>query len=124
MDTLVQELEKLLSFKDTTTEGDIVVLASAEPEMLLYALVTGITPDPQRKKNWWNISMQVLTLPPREVIWTLREPQFNGQEVFTFDGVEHFMKAVRFKTELPPDSSEKPEAKKTGSPQNRLRVIK
>lgn len=127
MDTFVNELKKLFSLKDTTTVGDIVILASVEPKMLLYALVTSVNPDPGRKKSWWNVTMQVLTIPPREIVWTLREPQFTGQEIFTFDGVEHFMKAVRFDTapsSMPSFKKDTDELIESGESKRGLRVIK
>ncbi len=98
MENLVAELKKRVLFKDTTTVGDIVLLASQDPQTLVYAMVTTIEPDKTRKEAWWNVTMQVLSVPPREVVWTLREPQFTGQEVFSFGGIEHFMKAVRFES--------------------------
>lgn len=124
MDELIQELKQLLSFKDSTTEGDIVILASAEPKMLAYAIVSAIEPDPQRKKAWWNVTMQVLTLPPSTVVWTLREPQFTGQEIFTFNGVEHFMKAIQFEDSPKRPASEDTEDDTSTPTRSKLRVIK
>jgi hypothetical protein len=98
MENLVAELKKRVLFKDTTTVDDIVLLASHDPQTLVYAKVTTIEPDKTRKEAWWSVTMQVLSVPPREVVWTLREPQFTGQEVFSFGGIEHFMKAVRFES--------------------------
>ena len=125
MEKLVAELKKLVSFKNSTAAGDVVLLASHEPQMLVYALVTGIEPDLGRKQSWWSVTMQVLSVPPREVVWTLREPQFTGQETFSFGGIEHFMKAVCFESSL---SSSSPPAggrkKASGSSSSRLRVVK
>ena len=125
MENLVTELKKRVLFKDTTTVGDIVLLASHDPQTLVYALVTGIVLDKTRKEAWWNVTMQVLAVPPREVVWTLREPQFTGQEVFSFGGIEHFMKAVRFES-APPASvltgvNGKEKSKKS---KTRLRIVK
>lgn len=93
---LVEELKKLVSFKETASAGDVVLIVSEEPRMIVYALITAIEPDPGQKKSWWNVTMQVLAVPPREVIWTLREPQFTGREIFTVEGKEHFIGPVRF----------------------------
>jgi hypothetical protein len=126
MDELIKELKQLLTLKNTTAEGDIVILASVDPKMLVYALVLAIEPDPQRKRSWWNVTMEVLTLPPRKVVWTLREPQFTGQEVFTFDGAEHFMKAVRFDDEpaapQPPPGNNHTDEREM--PRSKFRIIK
>ena len=124
MDELIRELKQLLQLKDTTAKGDIVILASANPKMLIYALVTAVEPDPQRKRSWWNISMEVLALPPRKVVWTLREPQFTGQEIFTFDGVEHFMQAVQFDNVSSSPPSKNPEDERPKSMPSKLRIIK
>ena len=123
MEDFIGEIKKVLSLKESTAVGDIVILASSNPQMLVYALVTGIEPDPAKKGSWWNISMQVLSIPPRKVVWTLREPQFTGKEIFTFSGIEHFMQAVVFEdTQSPID--EKNIDSTSGSAKNRLRVIK
>ena len=45
MEKLVSELRQIVPFKDTTDIGDIVLIVSKEPQMLVYALVTGIEPD-------------------------------------------------------------------------------
>lgn len=102
---LVEELKKLVPFKETVSAGDIVLIVSEEPRMIVYALVTAIEPDPGRKKSWWNVTMQVLAVPPREVTWTLREPQFTGREIFTIGGIEHFIGPVQFAPDSSPSSS-------------------
>jgi len=101
MEDLIAELKKLVPFKDSTVEGDIVLLASDDPRAIVYAFVTDITRDAGRKDPWWDVTMQVLSVPPSEVVWTLREPQFTGREIFTFGGIKHFMKAVRFPAQQP-----------------------
>ena len=88
-------------------------------------MITSIEPDKSRKEAWWNVTMQILAVPPREVVWTLREPQFTGQEIFSFGGVEHFMKAVRFesssKTSVSTGVGDK---EKTGTTKSKLRIVK
>lgn len=92
---LVQELKKLVAFKDNTVPGDLVLIAADNPRMLVYAIVEAIEPDPGRRDPWWHLSLQLLTVPPQAIVWTLREPQFTGQEVFTMGGDERFMQAVQ-----------------------------
>ena len=96
MKNIVEELKKVVRFKDTTIKGDLVLIVSKDPQFLAYALVTEIEKDTSRKKDWWNIHMQLLTIPPQEIIWTLREPQYTGNEIFSMDGSERFVKAVSF----------------------------
>ncbi|MDD3618326.1 MAG: hypothetical protein RBR09_04875 [Desulfobulbaceae bacterium] len=92
---LVDELRKVVAFKETTVPGDVVLIAADNPRLLVYALVQAIEPDPGRKDRWWNVHMHLLTVPPRETVWTLREPQFTGREIFTMGGEERFLQAVR-----------------------------
>ena len=125
MENLVAELKKRVLFKDTTAVGDIVLLFSKDPQTLVYAMVTSIEPDKTRKEAWWNVTIQVLAVPPREVIWTLREPQFTGQEIFSFGGIEHFMKAVRFESaQAAPASTGINDDEKAKKSKTRLRIVK
>ena len=86
----VDELRKVVSFKEVTGAGDLVLIAADNPRTLVYALVDAIEPDPGRKGTWWNVHMHVLTVPPRKTVWTLREPQFTGKEIFTMGGNRGF----------------------------------
>jgi hypothetical protein len=118
MKKLIEELRKEVRFKQTTEVGDLVLLAAEQPQMLVYALVTGIERDTGRRDEWWHLHMQVLTVPPQPLTWTLREPQFTGREIFTMGGEERFVQAVDF--QLPPKPAPGPPAeKKTG-----LRLVK
>lgn len=94
MEKLVLELKKIINFKDTTTTGDIVLLAGKNPQMLVYAQVHSIERDTSRKDEWWQVGMTVLTMPPHETVWTLRTAQMTGMEVFTMGGEERFVKAI------------------------------
>lgn len=91
---LVSELKKLIPFKDTTDIGDIVLIVAKEPQMLSYALVTGIERDPSRKDEWWHVHLSMLSIPIQKLTWTLRTPQMTGMEVFSMGGEERFFKAV------------------------------
>lgn len=105
MEKLVAELKQIVSFKDSTDIGDIVLIVAKEPKMLLYALVTDIIRDSSRKDEWWHLSLTFLTVPPQEVTWTLRTAQMTGMEIFTMGGEERFIKAVN----LVPSISKNPE---------------
>lgn len=94
MEKLVKELEAQLPLKDTTTIGDIVIIGGQDPDILMYALVTDIVRDESRKDEWWQVSMSLLTIPLQKIIWTLRTPQFTGQEIFTMGGAGRFIKAL------------------------------
>lgn len=119
MEKLVAELRQIIPFKDTTDIGDIVLIASKEPQMLVYALVTDITRDTTRKAEWWHLRLTFLAIPPQEITWTLRTMQMTGMEIFTMGGEERFVKAVNLapsikrspqKTQLKQDKDKKKES--------------
>lgn len=127
MKKLVEELKKIVRFKDTTEVGDHVLIASQNPMEIVYALVESIDRDPGRKDEWWLVRMHLLSLPPQNTVWTLREPQFSGKEIFTMQGVEYFMKAVVLdggEETRPAEGSTSAAQKKTGKKQNPFRVVK
>lgn len=96
MEKLIKELKGLLDFKDTTDVGDIVLIVAEKPQMLVYAYVTSIEPDNNRKDEWWHVGLNILSIPPQKMTWTLRTPQMTGMEIFTMGGEERFVKAVDF----------------------------
>ncbi len=118
MEKLIKELKQFVTFKDTTQPGDLVLLVAKEPQMLTYALVTGIERDRSRKDEWWHLKMQVLSIPPQPMTWTLRKEQFTGQEIFTMGGEERFVKAVYF------DSGQEPGSPNEKKKKPGLRIVK
>lgn len=122
LEQAIAELEKIVPFKETAEVGDIVlVLAEADQQpTLIYALLTDIERDTTRKDEWWHVSMQLLSVPPQAVVWTLRTPQFTGQESFTMGGQGRFIKAVRLDRQ-PPAALSPPEKKGKGGG---LRLVK
>lgn len=107
MEKLITELKQIVPFKDSTDIGDLVLIVSKEPQMLVYALVTDIIRDTTRKDEWWQLSLVFLTVPPQQITWTLRTAQMTGMEVFTMGGEERFVKAVN----LAPPIARPPEKK-------------
>jgi len=125
MEKIVTELRKILSFKSTTIEGDVVLVAIAEPQSFFYAVVSEITRDENKRDEWWHVTLHILGLPPQKVVWTLRESQFTGQEIFSMDDVGHFMQAVDFMSGALPEGqlpAKKKPLNKKGRPA--LRVVK
>ena len=112
MDKTVENLKKLVRFKDTVEAGDIVLIAGKKQQILLYGLVSDIVRDDTKRDEWWQVSMQILSLPPRKVTWILRTEQMTGLEIFTMDGEDRFMKAVDFGQEIPGGGPEKQNNKK------------
>lgn len=120
IEKIIEDLQKIMPFKEDTREGDIVLIIA---DQLFYAVVTEIVRDDSRRDEWWHVSFQLLTIPPRQVIWTLREPQFSGQEIFTMGGEKRFIKAISWRQPeepLPPTADEGPPADRK-PPVRRLR---
>ncbi|MCL2458438.1 MAG: hypothetical protein FWF31_06220 [Desulfobulbus sp.] len=130
MEQLVAELKKMLPFKETTEPGDIVLIAAKQPQMLLYAVVGDIVRDETRKAEWWHVTLNLLSLPIQTVVWTLRTPQFTGQEIFTMGGEGRFVQAIRLEsrpTGLAPDQPPGPGGKEQTKDSGRrpgLRIVK
>ena len=105
MEQFVAELKKILPLKATTERGDLVVIAAKQPQMLLYAMVGDIVRDQTRREEWWHVTLHLLSIPIQTVVWTLRSPQFTGQEIFTMSGEGRFIQAVQWDRAMPqPDS--------------------
>ena len=68
--------------KNINREGD-VVLVHHEEKPALYARIEAIGPDV--KKDWFQVTLLLLTLPAQTVTWILREEYING-EPFTMGG--------------------------------------
>ena len=116
MEKIVEDLKNIIPFKDTTDEGDVVLVVANQ---IFYALVTGIARDETKRDEWWHVTMQALLVPPQKMVWTLRNEQLTGQEIFTMGGEKRFIKAVDFGEPKPP-AKKKAAAKKGAG----LRLVK
>lgn len=94
MENIVKELKQNLTFKDTTDIGDIILIAATDPQMIMYASVTGIERDTTRKDEWWTVHFIMLSIPLQKMSWTLRTEQMTGKEIFTMGGKDRFVQAV------------------------------
>ncbi len=99
------EIKRHISLKKDTNTGDIVLVGS--PGGFFYALVRDIRPD--NKKNWYEVSLTALVLPPVEFTWKLRYPQMCG-ELFTINGADHCMAAASFGADPTESSLSGPES--------------
>jgi hypothetical protein len=81
-----------------TKEGDIVLIYY-QGKPTLYARIESI--DPDIKKNWYQVTLMLLSIPIQIVTWILREEYINGTD-FTMGG--HAMKIE--KIDSPPDMKE------------------
>lgn len=116
MEEIVKELKKVVPFKESTFEGDIVLIAMADPASVVYALVTEIDRDETKRDEWWHVTMHILSVPPQKVTWILRESQFTGKEIFTMGNEGRFVKAIDFKGPGADKKVRKENPKKKNSP--------
>jgi hypothetical protein len=121
LEQLVEELKEVMPFKPTTIVGDLVLIVSEEPRLMLYGLVSSIERDPSKKDEWWHIGLTFLTVPLQHFIWTLRTAQMTGQEIFTMGGEKRFFQAVSVDG---PGSGLTPDAKKSLGKKGTLKRIK
>lgn len=117
VEQIATELKKLVFFKDTTEVGDIVLIAFKKGSVVIYARVKDIVRDRTKRAEWWHVTMQFLTVPSHQAIWTLRSPQFTGMEIFGMGDEELFVKAIDFESSWTADTepSETKPARKDGS---------
>ena len=123
MESMVHELKKIMPFKESTAPGDVVLVAIENSKAVFYALVVDIVRDATRRDEWWNVTLQILSVPPQLVVWTLRESQFTGQETFTMAGDGRFMKAVDF-SKAKPSPEQPPTGKKIAKGRPALKLVK
>jgi hypothetical protein len=97
-------------------EGD-VVLIYYQDEPAVYARIEAILPD--RKKDWYQVTLRMLTIPAQVVTWILREEYINGVP-FTMGG-----QPVKLETIGPLRDTEKPgETRKPPVPEGREKPAK
>ena len=101
IEQVVIELKKVIPFKNVTSEGDIVLIVADNPRTIVYSLICNIERDIAKRGEWWHVTMHTLTIPPRQITWALRTPQFSGEEIFTMGGDKRFMQAVNLKKTVP-----------------------
>lgn len=94
MEKLVEQVQGLVTFKDQTEVGDLVLIIAHNPQLLMYAQVSSIERDRSKRDEWWNIGLTFLTVPLQKTVWTLRTEQMTGREIFTMGGEKRFFKAV------------------------------
>ncbi len=97
IEQVVIDLKKVVPFKKVTSEGDIVLIVTDKPRTIVYALIRSIVRDNAKRGEWWHVTMHALAIPPQQMTWTLRTPQFSGEEIFTMKGDKRFMQAVNLK---------------------------
>ena len=89
-------------------EGD-VVLVYYQDKPAVYARVEAIEPD--MKKDWYQVTFLLLTIPSQAVTWILREEYFNGSP-FTMGGDSMLIEAVkRVKPQIEAEEDITPEDK-------------
>lgn len=100
-------------------EGD-VVLVHYQDKPAVFARIELIEPDV--KKDWYHVTLLLLTLPMQTVTWILREAYIRGDD-FTMGGVPMRLELVK----APPAAVQKPPEEKEPSTSSgrggKLRVL-
>jgi hypothetical protein len=84
-----------------STEGDIVLIYHMN-EPGVYARIEEIRPD--IKKDWYQVTLTLLTIPPQEITWILRAEYIDGAP-YTMGGHEMRMELLERRPQ--PDTSRK-----------------
>lgn len=77
--------------KAVNREGDVVLIHYQDKPMA-YARIEGISPDV--KKDWYQVTLLLLTIPAQPVTWILREEYINGAS-FTMGGQSMRLEKVK-----------------------------
>jgi len=72
-------------------EGD-VVLIHYQDQPMAYARIEGINPD--IKRDWYQVTLLLLTIPAQSVTWILRDEYINGTS-FTMGGQSMRLEKVK-----------------------------
>lgn len=81
-----------------TDIGD-VVLCYVNERPSFFARIEDINPDV--KPGWWQLTMLILDVPLRTIVWTLRDAYVQG-ETYTMGGVPHRLEKVVAPKAVPP----------------------
>ncbi len=101
-----------------TREGDVILIHYQE-QPVAYARIEGINPD--IKKDWYQVTLLLLTIPAQSVTWILRDEYINGAS-FTMGGQSMRLEKVKrvFPGVAPQDNGQ-PQGPK--SPEKASKVI-
>ena len=104
--------------KAVNREGD-VILIHYQDQPVAYARIEGINPD--IKKDWYQMTLLLLTIPAQSVTWILRDEYINGAS-FTMGGQSMRLEKVKrvFPGETLQDNGQPPGPK---SPEKASKVI-
>ena len=89
-------------------EGNVVLIYHQE-HPTVFARVEHIEPD--MKKDWYHVTLLLLTIPTQTVTWILRDKYIDG-EVFTMGGKEMRLEEVKKVTIREVEQSQGPNQKK------------
>ena len=89
-------------------EGNVVLIYHQE-DPTVFARVEHIEPD--MKKDWYHVTLLLLTIPTQTVTWILRDNYIDG-EVFTMGGKEMRLEEVKKVTIREGEQSQGPNKKK------------
>jgi hypothetical protein len=107
--------------KSANREGD-VVLVHYQEQPVVYARIEGINRD--IKRDWYQVTLLLLTIPAQSVTWILREEYINGTS-FTMGGQS--MRLERVKRAFPggaPQDDGRPQGSKPSEKASKVIAFK
>jgi len=108
------------SREEMNLEGDVVLIYTHD-QPSVYARIETIEPDV--KKDWYQVTLLMLTIPARNVTWILREEYVQGAP-FTMGGQPLRIEGVkRAPRAVPSSEGEKTPGGKKPGPQASAKVI-
>jgi hypothetical protein len=91
-------------------EGDVVLIHYQE-QPAAYARIEGINPD--IKKEWYQVTLLLLTIPAQSVTWILREEYINGASFTMGSQSMRLEKVKRVSTGGAPEDGGRPQGPKS-----------
>ncbi len=114
LEQIIEELRKVIQFKESTEPGDLVLVLLENPQIAHYGKISAIERDFSKRDGMVAGDFLFVEIPPQKVVWTLRAEQFTGREIFTMGGEKRFMQAIRL-GEPGPAPPERQPAEKDGT---------
>jgi len=100
-------------------EGDLV-LVYFQDKPVFYARIEALMPDV--KKNWYQVTLMLLTIPPQSVTWILREEYINGAS-FTMGGNSVRLEGIKRILPLDKEKDDKQNGKEKTKEHGSAKVI-
>jgi len=117
MKQLIKQVKSIVTQAKSAEQGSTVLVFFGEDSSLMWGIIREFVRDETKKDDWFHVTIDMLSMPPRRVVWTLRVPQINGSEEFTMQGNPRYILPVAM-------SASKKDKKPKKNKHSKLRLIK